>query len=323
MTETGPLFCIRGFSTSAGSQKPGLGMEDGFELWGGRMYAAIGMSGAGKTVLNSFFMGCPAFRLAACDVDGQFFSVRLDGSAFASRGGMSRRWRQVRRAGVLLYLPQHLPDGRGFDMSVREYYLQVVLALLRECGTRRTSADVLSVFDRKRDALERLAKSLASKLDKPLNRLSGGERRRVELIARMYALRELPRDRKCLLVLDEPTTGLDVPGVKDYLLALRTCFRECATENVAILVTTHAIHLLRDDDVFDEVVLVRKLEDVRSGDISCWASRPLPVGMMTERWIGPAYGTGEEAWAEFLEAQSHLSQAAFVAERNERMGLSC
>lgn len=280
------------------------------------MYASIGKSGAGKTVLNSFLMGCPAFRLKRCSAVGQFFSLQLKGRVFANRFRLMRRWRDVRRNGVLLYLPQHLPDGRGFDMRVKEYYSEIVKALLRECDVVRSTKEVLSVFDGGADEIDKLARTLKDKLARPLNRLSGGERRRVELIARMYALRELPADKKCLLVLDEPTTGLDVPGVKEYLAALRKCFDECNHKNVSILVTTHALHLLRNGDVFDDVIIVRRIDDSFDGkDTLCWVSRPLATKKMAEAWVKPKYGEGEEGWSQFLEAQARMTKEEYVAER--------
>ena len=314
-----PIFRIQGLSTCpppgrAGrffrlARKPALSIEGPFALEPWRMYAVVGKSGCGKTVLNSLFMGFPAFNLRDSGAACSFFGVEIPSAAFRSRAAVARAWGRVRRRGVLLYLPQQLPDGRGFDMSVREYYLQVAAALLRICGERRAPEDVLSLFAGG-GSLGALAAPLRARLDRPLNQLSGGERRRIELIARLYALRELPKDRPALLVLDEPTTGLDVPGVYGYMAALKSCFETDVGGNAAILVTTHDLQLLSDEAVFDAVVLVRKHEDAARG-IVCEVSDPIPLGRLNAAWIAPAYGGLPSAWAAFLEEQASYAPGQF------------
>jgi ABC-2 type transport system ATP-binding protein len=71
-----------------------------------------------------------------------------------------------------------------------------------------------------------------------VRRLSGGQRRRVE-IAR--ALMHRPR----LLLLDEPTTGLDVPGRKALLAHVRNLCRE---GGLAVLWATHFLEEVEEDD---------------------------------------------------------------------------
>src|SRR5690606_29411850 len=82
--------------------------------------------------------------------------------------------------------------------------------------------------ERSREMLERLG--LAEKAKSVVEKLSGGQRRRVELAQSML---HQPR----LLVLDEPSTGLD-PGAR---LDLWQYFATLKAEGVTIVLTTHLL----------------------------------------------------------------------------------
>lgn len=82
--------------------------------------------------------------------------------------------------------------------------------------------------------------------------LSGGLQRRVEIAK---ALLHQPE----LLVLDEPTTGLDMPSRQRLLRHIREL---CATEQVSVLLTTH---LLDEGELCDEVVILHRGRVVAQG----------------------------------------------------------
>jgi ABC-2 type transport system ATP-binding protein len=86
-------------------------------------------------------------------------------------------------------------------------------------------------------------------------KLSGGQMRRVE-IAR--ALLHEPR----VLVLDEPTVGLDVSSKSVILRHVRSLVRERA---VAVLWATHLLDEVADDDA---VVVLHRGSVVAAGDVS-------------------------------------------------------
>ena len=91
------------------------------------------------------------------------------------------------------------------------------------------------------EVLARIA--LAERANDKVRNLSGGQMRRVE-IAR--ALLHRPR----LLVLDEPTVGLDIKSRADILGHVR---RLVAEDGVSVLWATHLIDEVADDD--DVIVL--------------------------------------------------------------------
>jgi ABC-2 type transport system ATP-binding protein len=96
---------------------------------------------------------------------------------------------------------------------------------------------------RAEDVLARIA--LSERANDKVRNLSGGQMRRIE-IAR--ALLHRPR----LLVLDEPTVGLDIKSRADILRHVRQLVAE---EGVAVLWATHLIDEVADDD--DVIVLHR------------------------------------------------------------------
>jgi ABC-2 type transport system ATP-binding protein len=91
------------------------------------------------------------------------------------------------------------------------------------------------------DVLARIA--MSDRANDKVRNLSGGQMRRVE-IAR--ALLHRPR----LLVLDEPTVGLDIKSRADILSHVR---RLVAEDGVSVLWATHLIDEVADDD--DVIVL--------------------------------------------------------------------
>ncbi len=102
----------------------------------------------------------------------------------------------------------------------------------------------ISLYQRARsyEVMERLG--VASLKDQPFAQMSTGEQRRM-LLAR--ALVHEPRT----LILDEPTTGLDVSACFQYLEILRQFMREGGT----VILVTHHIHEIPPE--IDRVVLLK------------------------------------------------------------------
>jgi ABC-type Mn2+/Zn2+ transport system ATPase subunit len=148
----------------------------------GRLVALIGPNGAGKTTLLRCMLGLQR---------GYAGQVKLFGETQLQRA--------LPRVG---YVPQRLNLERTFVLSVREF-LCLRLPQTRSwfwCSNRRNDVAI-------RGSLAEIG--VESLLDRPLANLSGGELQRV-LIA--YSLLANPD----LLLLDEPTAGVDLPGEQTF-----------------------------------------------------------------------------------------------------------
>jgi ABC-2 type transport system ATP-binding protein len=88
------------------------------------------------------------------------------------------------------------------------------------------------------------AVGLRAEQDRLVDRLSGGQRARVSLAAALIG-------RPQLLVLDEPTVGLDPVLRRD----LWQMFRELAAEGTTLVVSSH---VMDEADNCDELVLIRE-----------------------------------------------------------------
>ena len=154
----------------------------------GTTLGLIGPNGGGKTTLIRLLLGL---------LEPTGGTIRIDGLAPAAA---------IRRGDVIGYLPQNpasLTGQQRFPISVRQV---VRLGLVGKSGMLRSPARADVDFA---DAL--LARvGLADQADRPVGSLSGG------LLQRAYIARALaPRPK--LLLLDEPTTGIDRPGQQRFI----------------------------------------------------------------------------------------------------------
>jgi zinc transport system ATP-binding protein len=160
----------------------------------GSTLGVIGNNGGGKTTLLRLILGLR---------EPQRGTIRI--------AGLPPR-HAARRGDVFGYVPQNPVAPQTFPISVRDV---ARLGLVGKTGVfRATAADDLRFVD---SLLERLG--LASLRDVPAGSLSGGQLQRA-YIARALACK--PR----LLVLDEPTTGVDRRGQQEFLSLLSELKRE-------------------------------------------------------------------------------------------------
>ena len=151
----------------------------------GSTLGLIGPNGGGKTTLVRLLLGL---------LRPQRGEIRI--------GGLTPR-QAVARGDLIGYLPQNPPAATHISISVRQL---VRLGLAGKTGIFRAHAPADVAFVDQ--LIERC--ELSSFADKPVSELSGGELQRT-LIARAVA----PRPR--ILILDEPTTGVDARGQQTFI----------------------------------------------------------------------------------------------------------
>lgn len=170
-----------------------------FTVARGELFAVLGPNGSGKTTL---------FKILSTLVAPQAGAAWVFGNSLADDPGAVRR-----RLGVVFQRPS--VDGK---LTVRENLLtHGHLYGLRGAGLRDRTTALLRRFD--------LAERAADRLET----LSGGMQRRVELAKAL-----LPRPP--VLLLDEPTTGIDPRARRDFMHQLRQL---CTDEAVTVVLTTH------------------------------------------------------------------------------------
>jgi ABC-2 type transport system ATP-binding protein len=172
----------------------------------------LGLNGAGKSTLFSLITRLYAIR------DGH---IRILGHDVAREPGAA-----LSRLGVVF-------QSRALDVDISVQQNLIYHAALHGIGRRQADeqiARVLTLVD------------LTDRRRERVNNLSGGQMRRVE-IAR--ALLHRPK----LLLLDEPTVGLDIKSRADIL----THVRRLLQSGIGVLWATHLIDEVDDND--DVVVL--------------------------------------------------------------------
>lgn len=187
-----------------------LALDDvSFAIPPGRFAVLLGRNGAGKTTLISLITQLYHARQGSMRI----FGTDLREDALRALAAMGVVFQQLTIDLDLSIRENLLYHGALYGLSRRERKL------------------------RAREELERIG--LSSRIDDKVRNLSGGMRRRVE-IAR--ALLHEPR----LLLLDEPTAGLDM-GVRSDILAHVQSL--CRRRGTAVLWTTHLIEEVESADL--------------------------------------------------------------------------
>jgi ABC-2 type transport system ATP-binding protein len=169
-----------------------------FDVPAGEFFGLLGPNGAGKTTTINSIVGLSTLTGGSIELFG------LD---------VTSDWRAARRMVGLS------PQEYNFDR-----YLNIRDILIYQAGYYGMRGK--AVADRADDLLERF--DLTSKAKQVYTRLSGGMKRRLT-IAR--AMMHQPR----LLILDEPTAGVDV----ELRLELWSFLRQLNADGTTIILTTH------------------------------------------------------------------------------------
>lgn len=169
-----------------------------FNISAGDFFALLGPNGAGKSTLINIITS---------------LSQKTSGQIFICGYDIDKQLKQAKSCiGVV---PQE------FNFNPYDLVLDVVVNQAGYYGIPKSQATPLA-----KRYLEQLG--LSDKLHRPINTLSGGMKRRL-MIAR--ALVHRPK----LLILDEPTAGVDI----ESRLSLWTFLKEINAQGTSIILTTH------------------------------------------------------------------------------------
>jgi len=212
-TEASPALAVERVSHSYGARK--ALDEVSFAIAPATFTVLLGLNGAGKSTLFSIVTHLYASKAGAVRIFGHDVA-RDSGAALAKLG--------------VVFQPRTLDP----DLTVEQNMLY--MAALHGIGRGQARP-------RLRELIARVG--LADRLHERVRYLSGGQSRRVE-IAR--SLLHAPR----LILLDEPTAGLDVKARADILKLVRGLV---AQDRVGVLWTTHLVDEVKPDD---SVVVLHK-----------------------------------------------------------------
>jgi ABC-2 type transport system ATP-binding protein len=214
---------VEGLSHNFGERRALDGAE--FVIQPGEFTVLLGQNGAGKTTLFSLITRLYSTHTGAVQVFG--YDVNRQPSE------------ALRRIGVVFQ--QRTLDP---DLSVRQnlMYHAALHGLSRRAARARVAEE-----------LERI--TLSDRAEDKVRQLSGGQSRRVE-VAR--ALIHGPK----LLLLDEPTVGLDMASRQSLLDHVR---RQCRDQGLAVLWATHLIDEVDDNS---HVVVLHQGKVLAAGAVS-------------------------------------------------------
>jgi ABC-2 type transport system ATP-binding protein len=179
-----------------------------FAIASGEFVVLIGLNGAGKTTLFSLIAGLLGLQAGSLSVLGHPLP--------------QERTRALAGCGFVFQQP-----ALDLDLTVRETlrYHAALHGLSRRDAERRID--------------EELARcGLSDRAGELVRSLSSGQRRRIEIARTLL-------HRVGLLLLDEPTVGLDVPSRKAIADRVRAMCREDGT---AVLWTTHLLDEVSTED---------------------------------------------------------------------------
>jgi len=195
-----PIVEVRGFCKRYRKQVAVQGVDLGIQP--GEIYGLIGPDGAGKSSLMKAIAGVLSFEGG----EVQVFGIRVDSEAAAERV-----------KGRIGFMPQGLGLNLYAELSVEEnidFFAQL----------REVPPGLLAERKRKLLAMTRLDEFR----DRPMKQLSGGMKQKLGLVCTLIHEPEL-------VILDEPTTGVDPVSRRDFWAILAELLRE---RGITALVST-------------------------------------------------------------------------------------
>lgn len=195
-----PVIKIQGFCKSYKKQAAVKGVDLSVER--GEIYGLIGPDGSGKSSLMKAIAGVLSFEQGELEV----FGIKVDSESSAER-----------IKGRLGFMPQGLGLNLYGDLSVEEnidFFAQLRQVTPAQLAERKQKLLKITRLDKFRD--------------RPMKNLSGGMKQKLGLVCTLIHGPEL-------VILDEPTTGVDPVSRGDFWAILAELLRE---QGVTALVST-------------------------------------------------------------------------------------
>ncbi|GAB4567644.1 MAG: ATP-binding cassette domain-containing protein [Haliangiales bacterium] len=259
--------------------------EVSFSIEKGAIIGLLGPNGAGKTTLMKILTGYMQADAGTAQVAG----VDVGDDPL----GVQRR---------IGYLPEHAPLYR--DMTVQEYLL--MMSELRELDPNKLGGLIADAID---------ATGLEEYATRPIGTLSKGYRQRVGLA---QALLHRPE----LLILDEPTTGLD----PNQIVEIRELIKGLS-QHATILLSTH---ILPEVEMTCERVLMimrgalrsdAKLDELRAANAAIVAIKPGPdvTDQAVEEVLSGVAGVAGEGGVEKRDMVDGFQRWRVTSDSNESL----
>lgn len=180
-----------------------------FSIEAGAYVGILGPNGGGKTTLMKIILGLLQPTSGSVTVFGQAPSA-------------------ARECGRIGYVPQRMAQGEGtFPATVEE-------VVLSGCAAKRGILRRMTKEDRRKAEQVMEETNVLPFRKRLIGSLSGGERQRV------FIARSLASD-PAMLVLDEPTTGVDPAKRQDFYALLHTLNKK---HGIGILFVSHDIEVM-------------------------------------------------------------------------------
>ena len=217
---TGELLMVRDLTVAFGAQHPIVDAVS-LSLRPGQLLGIVGESGSGKSTIALSLLG---YRHAGSRVTGE---IRLDGTDVLS---LSPPQLRAFRGRKIAYVPQNpttaLNPARRIRTTFGEYLKVHGVASTRRHAEELTIAALASVS----------LPDPSSLMNRFPHQLSGGQQQRVVTALAISC-------NPPVLVLDEPTTGLDVSTQKIVLEVLTRLMRQ---RQIAMVYVTHDLSVLAE-----------------------------------------------------------------------------
>lgn len=223
----------------------------------GNTYALVSASGSGKSVLLSLLCGFPprCWHGRIAWKTWEIFGETIPPPAHARRTLIVSPLFEIPKNATLIYLPQHFPTDRSETIRAADAMSFLYRAALPHASPKNAR-------DAVRDMLPRFGIE-ADILRQPLAELSGGQRRRLELLVRLQTLMDrsarhgIGQRPVALVLLDEPTSGLDAHNERKFIHSIVRLHEDFPDLDLAVLMSTHAFSLLTpESQCFSQVVIL-------------------------------------------------------------------